>query len=96
MRVRPAADGDGAPHAIYNIGNHEAVALETFIATLERLLGRQAIKEYAPMQPGDVPATYASIDRLAAITGFSPSTPLAEGLARFVAWYRDYYHAKAL
>ncbi len=92
----PAADGDGAPHAIYNIGNHEAVALETFIATLERLLGRQAIKEYAPMQPGDVPATYASIDRLAAVTGFSPSTPLAEGLARFVAWYRDYYHAKAV
>ncbi len=87
----PTADGDGAPHAIYNIGNHEAVALETFIATLERLLGRTAIKEYAPMQPGDVPATFASIDRLAALTGFTPATPLAEGLARFVAWYRAYY-----
>jgi UDP-glucuronate 4-epimerase len=91
----PAAD-DGAPYAIYNIGNHEAVPLETFIEALERLLGRQAIKEYAPMQPGDVPATYASIDRLAAVTGFAPSTPLALGLARFVAWYRDYYHAPAV
>jgi len=89
----PAGDGDAAPYAIYNIGNHEAVELETFIATLERLLGRPAIKVYAPMQPGDVPATYASIDRLAAVTGFAPHTPLAEGLARFVAWYRDHYAA---
>jgi UDP-glucuronate 4-epimerase len=91
----PAGDENAAPHAVYNIGNHEAVELETFIATLEQLLGRSAIKEYAPMQPGDVPATYASIDRLAAVTGFAPHTPLAEGLARFVAWYRDYYAATA-
>ncbi len=87
----PAADADGAPYAIYNIGNHESVALETFIATLEGLLGRPAIREYAPMQPGDVPETFAAIDRLAALTGFAPSTPLATGLARFVAWYREYY-----
>jgi UDP-glucuronate 4-epimerase len=87
----PTADDDGAPHAIYNIGNHEAVELETFIATLAGLLGREAIKEYASMQPGDVPVTYAAIDRLTALTGFSPSTPLAEGLARFVAWYREYF-----
>ena len=93
--VPPAGDENAAPHAVYNIGNHEAVELETFIATLERLLGRSAIKEYAPMQPGDVPATYASIDRLAAVTGFAPHTPLAEGLARFVAWYREYYAAAA-
>jgi UDP-glucuronate 4-epimerase len=83
------------PAAVYNIGNHDAVELETFIATLERLLGRTAIKEYAPMQPGDVPATYASIERLAALTGFAPHTPLAEGLARFVAWYRDHYAERA-
>ena len=88
----PRADS-GAPHAIYNIGNHEAVELESFIATLERLLGRQAIRDYRDMQPGDVPATYASIDRLRAATGFAPRTPLADGLARFVAWYRDYYGA---
>jgi UDP-glucuronate 4-epimerase len=95
MSKPPAGDGDGAPYAVYNIGNHEAVELETFIATLEGLLGRAAIREYAPMQPGDVPATYASIDRLAAVTGFAPHTPLAEGLARFVAWYREYYAAPA-
>ena len=84
--------GDGgAPYAIYNIGNHEAVELETFIATLEQLLGRAAIRDYQPMQAGDVPATYASIDRLRAATGFAPRTPLAEGLARFVEWYRGYY-----
>ncbi len=80
-----------APHAIYNIGNHSAVELETFIAELERLLGKRAIREYLPLQPGDVPATFASIERLAAATGFAPTTPLADGLARFVAWYREYY-----
>jgi UDP-glucuronate 4-epimerase len=87
----PSADADGAPHAIYNIGNHQSVGLETFIATLGALLGRAAIKEYAPMQPGDMPETYAATDRLAALTGFSPSTPLATGLARFVDWYREYF-----
>ena len=87
----PAAAGDAAPYAVYNIGNHEAIELETFIATLERLLGRPAIREYVPMQPGDVPATCASIDRIAALTGFAPRTPLALGLARLVAWYREYY-----
>jgi len=87
----PRADGDGAPYAVYNIGNHEAVPLETFISTLEGLLGKSAIREYAPMQPGDVPATYASIERLAAVTGFAPRTSLADGLAKFVEWYREYY-----
>ena len=81
----------GAPHAVYNIGNHEAVELEVFIATLERLLGRAAIRDYRPMQPGDVPATYASIERLQAVTGFAPRTPLEAGLARFVAWFREYH-----
>jgi len=89
---RPPAPGEGgAPHAIYNIGNHEAVELEVFITTLERLLERTAIRDYQPMQAGDVPATYASIDRLRAATGFAPHTPLADGLARFVDWYRGYY-----
>jgi UDP-glucuronate 4-epimerase len=83
----------GAPYAIYNLGNNHAVRLEDFIAELERLLGRRAIKEYLPMQPGDVPATFASIERLTAATGFAPTTPLAEGLARFVSWYREYYGA---
>ena len=89
----PPRDGDRAPYAIYNIGNHQAVELDEFIATLERLLGTRAIRNDQPMQPGDVPATFASIERLQALTGFAPRTPLAEGLARFVAWYRDYYRA---
>jgi UDP-glucuronate 4-epimerase len=89
--AQPPPPVNGAPHAIYNIGNHTPVELDAFIATLERLLGRTAIKELAPMQAGDVPATYAAIDRLAAATGFAPRTPLDEGLARFVAWYRKHY-----
>jgi UDP-glucuronate 4-epimerase len=95
LAQRPPADPQsGAPHAVYNIGHHEAVELERFIATLERLLGRDAIRDYRDMQPGDVPATYASIDRLHAATGFAPRTSLEDGLARFVAWYREYYGAR--
>jgi UDP-glucuronate 4-epimerase len=92
MIETPPVGAPGAvPWAVYNIGNHEAVELEVFIATLERLLGRPAVKVYAPMQPGDVPATFAATDRLAAVAGFAPRTSLAEGLARFVAWYREYH-----
>jgi UDP-glucuronate 4-epimerase len=87
----PPVGTSGAPAAIYNIGNHTAIELETFIAELERLLGVRAVREYEPMQPGDVPATYASIDRLAAATGFAPSTPLHVGLGHFVQWYREYH-----
>jgi UDP-glucuronate 4-epimerase len=87
----PAAPRGDAPYAVYNIGNHEAIELDRFIATLERLLGRTAIRNDRPMQPGDVRATYASIERLASVTGFSPHTPLDDGLARFVDWYRAYY-----
>ena len=87
----PMAEDGNAPHAIYNIGNHRAVELTEFVDTLERLLGRRAIREMREMQPGDVPATYASIDRLHAAVEFAPHTALTDGLARFVAWYRDYY-----
>ncbi|MEO5701157.1 MAG: NAD-dependent epimerase/dehydratase family protein [Casimicrobiaceae bacterium] len=91
----PPAGDVGAPAAVYNIGNSDAVELEAFITILEGLLGRTAVKRYLPMQPGDVPATYASIDRLQALTGFAPRTSLADGLARFVDWYRMYYTANA-
>ena len=87
---RPAPP-TGAPYAVYNIGNHRAIGLEEFIAELERLLGRRAVKQYLPLQPGDVRATYASIDRITEATGFVPETGLREGLERFVAWYRGYY-----
>ncbi len=90
----PEAVGDGrAPAAIYNIGNSDAVELTVFIAILERLLGRPAIRDPQPMQPGDMVDTYASVARLQALTGFVPRTPLETGLRHFVAWYRAYFGA---
>jgi UDP-glucuronate 4-epimerase len=87
----PPADEGPAPHRLYNIGNNRPVALMDFIATLERATGRKAIQEMAPMQPGDVVETYADISAIAADLGFAPTTPIEEGLPRFVAWYRDYH-----
>jgi UDP-glucuronate 4-epimerase len=90
----PAATGAGqAPAAIYNIGNSDAVELTHFIATLERLLGRTAVRDPQPMQPGDMVDTFASVARLQALTGFVPTTPLETGLRHFVAWYRSYFGA---
>ena len=63
-----------------------------FIASIETAVGRKAIKNFLPMQPGDVPTTYANIDALERDTGFSPHTPIGEGVRRFVAWYRGYYN----
>jgi UDP-glucuronate 4-epimerase len=80
-----------APYRLYNIGNHSPVKLTVFIETLERALGRPAQKKLLPMQPGDVPATYAEVADLQADVGFAPSTHLEDGIARFVAWYRSYY-----
>jgi len=87
----PIADSGATPYTIDNIGHNQPVPPSAFIAELERLLGRPAIRDYRPMQPGDVPATYASIDRLREATGFVPRTSLPEGLARFVECYRGYY-----
>ena len=81
-----------APYKIYNIGNNQPVELMTFIETLEAALGRKAKKEFLPMQPGDVVATYADIDALREDTGFSPTTPLPAGIANFVEWYRAYHN----
>jgi UDP-glucuronate 4-epimerase len=91
VRTLSLPSAGAPPAAIYNIGNSEAVPLTEFIATLSRLLGREAIVRKLPMQPGDMRTTYASIDRLRALTGFAPRTPLGEGLARFVDWYRAQY-----
>lgn len=79
------------PYEIFNIGNHEPVGLLEYIALLENALGRQAIRQLEPMQPGDVKATYADTARLRAATGFAPSTPLATGLARFAEWFKRYH-----
>ncbi|MEO1460303.1 MAG: NAD-dependent epimerase [Pseudomonadota bacterium] len=90
-RARPEPARSWAPHRIFNIGNHRPEALMDFIAALEAATGWQARMEFLPMQPGDVHATYAETADLRAETGFAPDTPLAEGLGRFVAWYREYH-----
>jgi UDP-glucuronate 4-epimerase len=87
----PDPGTSSAPYRIYNIGNNQPVSLMDFIQTLENCLGVEAIKEMAAMQPGDVPETYADIADLTRDFGFSPQTPIAVGLARFVEWYRLYY-----
>jgi len=78
-------------YAIYNIGNHQPVGLLDYIGALERALGRKAVLEMKPMQPGDLKATYADTRALANAVGFAPATPLGDGLARFAGWFRDYY-----
>jgi UDP-glucuronate 4-epimerase len=80
-----------APYRIYNIGNHEPVELMTFIATIEDAMGKKAEKNFLPMQDGDVVATYADIDDLKNAVGFTPSTPLKEGIGKFVKWYKEYH-----
>ena len=84
-----------APFRIYNIGNNAPVASPTSSPQLEAALGRPAIRELLPMQPGDVRDTYADSTRLARATNWRPATPIATGVARFVDWYRDYYGADA-
>jgi len=79
------------PYRIFNIGNNRPVTLMEYIEALELALGRRAKMNLLPMQPGDVPATAANTDELDAWVGFRPATPVTEGVARFVAWYRDFY-----
>ncbi|MEM7812503.1 MAG: NAD-dependent epimerase [Planctomycetota bacterium] len=79
------------PSRVYNIGNHTPVELTRLIEVLEEALGRPAERNLLPMQPGDVPATYAEVADLSAAVGFAPDTPIEEGVGRFVAWYRGYY-----
>ena len=79
------------PYKIYNIGNNQPVELQHFIATLERALGRTAKKVLLPMQPGDVPATYADVSDLQRDVDFRPDTPIEVGIQRFVDWYKKYY-----
>ena len=80
-----------APYRIVNIGNGVTVQLADFIAAIEAACGREAIRNLMPMQPGDVPATWADNRLLVDLTGYAPTTSIQEGIARFVAWFRDYY-----
>jgi UDP-glucuronate 4-epimerase len=88
---RPDPGTSRAPYRLYNIGNHNPVQLMRLIELIEQNLGRKAIREFLPMQPGEVPATYADVDDLARDVGFSPAMPIEVGVERFVRWYRDYY-----
>ncbi|MEA4837129.1 MAG: NAD-dependent epimerase [Rhodospirillaceae bacterium] len=100
---KPATPADGydpmapdpsistAPWRVFNIGNNQPVNLLDYIGLMEQAAGKQAIRVLKPMQPGDVPATYADTDALNAWVGFAPSTPLAVGLERFIVWVRAYY-----
>ncbi|MBP6422639.1 MAG: NAD-dependent epimerase [Propionivibrio sp.] len=87
---KPDPGSSRAPYRVYNIGNHQPVELMTFIETIEKALGREAQKNFLPMQAGDVLATYADIDDLRRDVGFEPKTLLSEGIARWTAWFREY------
>jgi UDP-glucuronate 4-epimerase len=86
---RPATGSP--PHALYNLGNHKSEKLTDFIAEIEKALGRKAEMIMAPMQPGDVPATYADIEASIRDLDFHPTTPISVGIPKFIAWFKDYY-----
>ena len=90
---KPSPATSAAPYRVYNIGNSQPVPLMTLISTLESCLGKAAVKQFMPMQPGDVPATAAEVSSLTRDVGFHPNTPLRDGLQRFVEWYQSYHGA---
>jgi UDP-glucuronate 4-epimerase len=79
------------PHKIYNLGNHKSEKLTDFIATIEQALQKKAVIRFEPMQPGDVPATYADIEASRRDLGFEPTTPMSSGIPKFVDWYKTFY-----
>ena len=89
--MAPSPATSSAPYRVYNIGNHQPVELLRYIEVLEDCLGRKAEKRLLPMQPGDVPDTYADVTALSRDTGYTPTTPVEEGVKRFVTWYRAFY-----
>jgi UDP-glucuronate 4-epimerase len=93
MTETPFANtGSGAPHRIYNLGNSHPEDVLTLIRLIEQATGKRALIEHAPGPAGDVKQTYADVSRAARDFGFRPSTTLAEGIPRFVSWFRDYHH----
>lgn len=85
-----------APYRVYNIGNHQPVELMTFIETIENALGRKAVKNMLPMQPGDVVTTFAETSGLHEAIGFAPATPLQVGVGKFVEWYVEYHNTEKI
>ena len=88
---KPDPGTSPAPYRLYNIGNNNPVELLDYIGAIESALGMKAEKNLLPIQPGDVPATYADVDDLVADVGFKPSTSIQDGISSFISWYRDYY-----
>ena len=88
---RPDPATSSAPYRLYNIGNSAPVELMHFIACIEEAVGRKAVKNFLPLQPGDVPRTYADVEALERDVDFKPATPIEVGIGRFVAWYREFY-----
>ena len=91
--ANPDPGTSAAPYRLYNIGNNNPVQLMDYIACIEKALGKEAIKNFLPLQPGDVPETYADIDDLTRDIGYQPATKIEDGIAKFIEWYRDYYQA---
>ncbi len=88
---QPDPSSSPAPYKIYNIGNHDAVDLMSFISAIEKKLGLESVKQFSPMQPGDVSETYADVSDLEQDIGFRPSTPIEVGVSAFIDWYKEYY-----
>jgi UDP-glucuronate 4-epimerase len=89
--MAPDPARSSAPYRLFNIGNHDPVKLMDFIEAIEAALGKKAQKSFLPLQDGDVPATFADVSELQTWTGFTPGTPVVQGVGRFVDWYRGYY-----
>ena len=90
--MSPDPGSSSAPWRVYNIGNNKPVELLDVVRLLEEAIGKKAKRELLPMQPGDVPATYADVDDLMRDVGFRPATSITDGIARFIEWYRAYHH----
>jgi UDP-glucuronate 4-epimerase len=88
---KPDLGTPSAPYRLYNSGNHAPALLMDYIACIEKAVGNTAKKNFLPLQPGDVPATYADVSDLKAAIGFEPNTPTEKGAKRFVRWYREFY-----
>jgi UDP-glucuronate 4-epimerase len=89
----PDPSTSSAPYRVFNIGNDQPTELLRYVDVLEEALGVTAIRQLEDIQPGDVPATWADVDALRDAVGFTPATPVEDGVRRFVAWYREFYGA---
>ncbi len=91
---KPSSNNNNARYKIYNIGNNKPVELLFFIEVIEQAMGKKAQKNFLPMQPGDVPRTYADVDELMQDVGFKPTTTIEQGTEKFVQWYKDFYQLR--